>query len=82
MNSHDVAGLEELGWNDDFARALLDIGDPTLDPARVTADFGTLFAKSSRCSVCLDPRFTLNGSSLQNARLGLGEATRQAFGRC
>lgn len=43
MNSHHVAGLEELGWNDDFARALVDIGDPTLEPARITADFGTRF---------------------------------------
>ena len=40
MNSPDVAGLEELGWNDDFARALAAIDDPTLEPARVAADFG------------------------------------------
>jgi ribosome biogenesis GTPase len=43
LNSQDVAGLKELGWDDGFARALAGIGDLTLEPARIATDFGTRF---------------------------------------
>lgn len=47
MNSRDVSELEELGWNDDFARAFDAVGDPALEPARVVADYATRFLVES-----------------------------------
>lgn len=47
MHLDNVAGLKELGWTDDFATAFVALADPTLEPARVTADFGTVFLVES-----------------------------------
>jgi ribosome biogenesis GTPase len=43
LNSNDLVELEELGWTDRFASAFEDLGDTTLQPARVAADHGTRF---------------------------------------
>lgn len=43
MHAEHRAGLDELGWDDDFANAFTALGDATLEPARVTADFGASF---------------------------------------
>lgn len=43
MNPDDLAELEELGWTDRFTSAFQDLNDPTLQPARVAADYGTRF---------------------------------------
>ena len=47
MESTETAVLEELGWNEDFAKALATIGDPAIAPARVSADFGVRFLVES-----------------------------------
>ena len=47
MESTETAVLEELGWNEDFAKALATIGDPAIAPARVSADFGIRFLVES-----------------------------------
>jgi ribosome biogenesis GTPase / thiamine phosphate phosphatase len=47
MESTEAAVLEELGWNEDFAKALATIGDPAIAPARVSADFGVRFLVES-----------------------------------
>jgi ribosome biogenesis GTPase len=43
----NLVGLAELGWTDDFATAFATLGDLTLTPARVTADFGASFLVES-----------------------------------
>ena len=43
LDSNNAAVLEELGWNDDFATALAALGDPAIEPGRVSADFGIRF---------------------------------------
>ncbi len=40
MCSDDFARLEELGWDNDFAGALTQLDDPSLEPGRVSADYG------------------------------------------
>jgi ribosome biogenesis GTPase / thiamine phosphate phosphatase len=47
VESTETAVLEELGWNEDFAKALATIGDPAIAPARVSADFGVRFLVES-----------------------------------
>jgi len=66
-----MAGLEELGWDDFFATAFAALGDPTLAPARVTADYGTSFLVESTQGA-RDARL---GSALQQAgqRVAVGD---------
>jgi ribosome biogenesis GTPase / thiamine phosphate phosphatase len=40
VHPHDAHPLAELGWDTDFAERLAELGDPTLEPARVAADHG------------------------------------------
>jgi ribosome biogenesis GTPase / thiamine phosphate phosphatase len=47
VHSRNMAGLAELGWSDDFATAFAALGDSSLEPARVTADFGVSFIVES-----------------------------------
>lgn len=41
METHNLAVLNELGWNDAFATTFAQLSDSTLEPARVSADYGT-----------------------------------------
>ena len=43
MNSDDRAALEELGWNERFASAFDALGNESLQPGRLAADYGTKF---------------------------------------
>ena len=71
MHAENVAGLVELGWADDFATAFAALGDTTLEPARVTADFGASFLVESERGTA-DARL---GSALQQAgrRVAVGD---------
>ena len=40
METDNLAELKELGWTDDFASAFAALDDSTLQPARISADYG------------------------------------------
>jgi ribosome biogenesis GTPase / thiamine phosphate phosphatase len=65
LNSDDRAELEELGWNERFASAFDALDDPSVEPGRLAADYGTKFLVQLAGSA---PLATL-GSALREARL-------------